>query len=69
MAQTIEAVIISGARRGEIVQLKDDVIPELSEADLELLNNGLDNVIAAIDRLSSEYHMSTEALLRAEATA
>ena len=53
MAQ-IEAVIITGPRRGEIVQLQDEALPELSDQELEQLNAGLDKVIAAIDRLASE---------------
>ena len=62
MAQTFEAVIISGPRRGEIVQLPEEMLPEVSEQELEQLNAGLDDVIAAIDRLSAEYRASVEAL-------
>ena len=62
MAQSIEAVIISGPRRGEIVQLPEEALPEFSDTELEQLNAGLDDVIAAIDRLSAEYHASTKAL-------
>ena len=62
MAQGVEAVIISGPRRGEIVQLMEDSLPELSESDLAKLNSELDDVIAAIDKLSAEYRTSTEVL-------
>jgi hypothetical protein len=68
MAQNVEAVIISGPRRGEIVQLPEEALPELSDAELERLNAGLDDVIAAIDRLSVEYLASTEALKGKEIT-
>ena len=62
MAHSIEAVIISGPRRGEIVQLPEETLPGLSDRELEQINAGLDDVIAAIDRLAAEYHASTEAL-------
>lgn len=62
MAQSVEAVIISGPRRGEIIQLTEDALPELSETDQARLNTELDDVIAAIDRLSAEYRASIEEL-------
>ena len=62
MAHRVEAVIIAGPRWGEIIRLTEDELPELSEADLAQRNAGLDDVIAAIDRLSAEYRASTEAL-------
>jgi hypothetical protein len=62
MAQSVEAVILSGPRRGEIVRLTEDALPELSDADLAMLNAGLDDIIAAISRLSAEYRQGTEAL-------
>jgi hypothetical protein len=43
-AETIEAVIISGPRRGEIVRLAEDAIPEITEVEIRLLNAGLDQV-------------------------
>lgn len=68
MAQSVEAVIISGPRRGEIIQLVDETVPEFSEAELKQLNAGLDEVINAIDRLSSEFRAGTKALTRKDTT-
>jgi hypothetical protein len=62
VAQNIEAVILTGPRRGDIIQLPEQSVPELSDEELKLLNAGLDDVIAAIDRLSAEYRSSTQAL-------
>jgi hypothetical protein len=62
IVEPIEAVIISGPRRGEIVRLPEDAIPEVSDEDIELLNAALDQVIAAIDRLSAEVRATTAAL-------
>ncbi len=46
------------------MQLPEEMLPELSEQELSQLNAGLDDVIAAIDRLSAEYHSSIEELKR-----
>ena len=63
-AEPVEAVIISGPRRGEIVQLHDGEIEEteISDEDIQLLNNALDDLIAAIDRLSAQVRSTTIAL-------
>ena len=45
------------------------MLPELSDLDLEQLNAGLDDVIAALERLSAEYRASTDALKSKEVTA
>ena len=58
---TAEAVIISGPRRGEIVQLENETIIDLSDSEIKSLNNALDEVIAVLDRLSEEYRRSIEA--------
>ena len=59
--EPIEAVIISGPRRGENVRLSPDVIPAVSDEDIRLLNDGLDQVLAAIDRLDGEIRAIIEA--------
>ena len=59
-AERIEAVIISGSRRGEIIRLPATEVPEVSEEDLKLLNDALDQVLAAIDRLEAEVQTSIE---------
>jgi hypothetical protein len=59
-ADMIEAVIISGPRRGEIVQLPEDAIPEISEAEVKLLNAGLDQVEAALDRFEAAVETAIE---------
>jgi hypothetical protein len=58
--ETIEAVIISGPRRGEIVKLSEDTIPAISDGEIRLLNEGLDQVLAAIDRLDVEMRATLE---------
>ena len=60
--EPIEAVIISGPRRGEIVRLPEDGIPEVSDEDIQLLNEALDQLIASIDRYSAEVRATTESL-------
>ena len=60
-AEPIEAVIISGPRRGEIIRLLPDAIPEVTHEDLKLLNDGLDLVEAAIDRLDRDIRATIEA--------
>jgi hypothetical protein len=61
IAEPIEAVIISGPRRGEIVRLPEDAIPEVSDEDIELLNEALDQLIAAVDRYAAEVRTTIEA--------
>ena len=64
MAQTIEpieAVIISGFRKGQIVRLPEDVLAEVSDEDIKMLNEALDGLIAAIDRLSMEVRATIKA--------
>jgi hypothetical protein len=56
----VEAVIISGPRRGEIVQLAEDSIPEISEEELKLLNAGLDQVEAALGRFEATVESAIE---------
>jgi hypothetical protein len=50
MEASVEAVIISGPRQGEIVRLPDKTIRELSDEDLQVLNAALDDLIVAIER-------------------
>lgn len=61
-AEPIEAVIISGPRRGEIVCLPEDAIPEVTDEELQLLNKALDDLIAAIDRVSDEVRATTDSV-------
>ncbi len=65
MAQTaepIEAVIISGPRRGEIIQLPDAVLAEVSDEDIKMLNKALDGLLTAIEGVSTEVRATTEML-------
>jgi hypothetical protein len=50
MEASVETVIISGPRQGEIVRLPDKTIRELSDEDLQVLNAALDDLIVAIER-------------------
>jgi hypothetical protein len=61
--EPIEAVIISGPRRGEIVRLREEVLAEeATDEDIKLLNQALDDLIAAIDRVSAELRLTTDAV-------
>jgi hypothetical protein len=61
METVVEAVIISGPRRGEIIQLPDEDIAEVSNEDMQLLNDALDGLIGAIDRVATEVRTTIEA--------
>jgi hypothetical protein len=58
--QPVEAVIISGPRRGEIVRLPEGTIPEVSDEDIRLLNAALDQVEAALDRFECTVDLAIE---------
>jgi hypothetical protein len=62
METAVEAVIISGPRRGEIVRLPDEAITEVSDEDLQVLNAALDDLIVAIERVATELHATVETL-------
>jgi hypothetical protein len=62
MEAAVEAVIISGPRRGEIVRLPDEAITEVSDEDLQVLNAALDDLIVAIERVATELHATVETL-------
>jgi hypothetical protein len=62
METSVEAVIISGPRRGEIVRLPDDATTEISDEDLQELNAALDDLIIAIERVATEVHATVETL-------
>jgi len=60
-SEPAEAVIISGPRKGEIIDLKypfEDVSPH----DLRIINEALDQLGAAIERLSEEFRQGTAAM-------
>jgi hypothetical protein len=62
MAASVEAVIISGPRRGEIIQLSDEAIAEVSDADITVLNEALDGLLVALDHVADEVHATLEVL-------
>jgi hypothetical protein len=62
MEASVEAVIISGPRRGEIVRLPDEAITEVSDEDLQVLNAALDDLIVAIERVATEVQATVETL-------
>jgi hypothetical protein len=63
IAEPIEAVIISGPRRGEIIRLPVDALAEVTaEVDIEMLNEALDMLITAIEWLSAEMRATSAAL-------
>ena len=62
MEASVEAVIISGPRRGEIVRLPDEAITEVSDEDLQVLNAALDDLIVAIEGVATEVQATVETL-------
>jgi hypothetical protein len=65
MAQTaepMEAVIISGLRRGEIIQLPEAALAEVSGEDIKILNEALDELLTALARVSTEVRATIEML-------
>lgn len=62
MESTVEAVIISGPRRGEIIRLPDETIAEVSDEDIRALNTALDELTVAIERVTREVRATIETL-------
>jgi hypothetical protein len=60
-AESIEAVIISGAQRGEIITLPDNT-PEASNETWAALNEALDELLAAVECLHTSVCSFTESL-------
>lgn len=60
--EPLEAVIISGPRRGEIVRLGDGMTVDPSEDEIHALNTALDEWIAAVERLGVEVRTTLQAL-------
>jgi hypothetical protein len=62
MESAVEAVIISGPRRGEIIRLPNEAVGEVADEDIQALNVALDGLIVAIDRVATEVRTTIEAL-------
>jgi hypothetical protein len=62
MPSSVEAVIISGPRKGEIVQLADETVVEVSDEDVVALNAALDDLLVAIDRVATEIRTTIDTL-------
>jgi hypothetical protein len=62
MPSSVEAVIISGPRRGEIVQIADETVVEVSDEDIVALNTALDDLLVAIDRVATEMRTTIDTL-------
>jgi hypothetical protein len=69
--EPIEAVIISGPRRGEIIRLPAETVAEMTAADvdIEMLNGTLDLLITAIEKLSTEIRATSTTLQKPVETA
>ena len=61
MASSVEAVIISGPRRGQIIQLSDASIAEMTDEDITALNEALEGLVMAIDRVATEVRATVKA--------
>jgi hypothetical protein len=62
MPPSVEAVIISGPRRGEIVKIADETVVEVSDEDIVALNTALDDLLVAIDRVATEMRTTIDTL-------
>lgn len=51
MEAAVEAVIISGPRRGEIIRLPDEAIAEVSDQAIQALNAALDGLMVQGKRI------------------
>lgn len=61
MAEPMEAVIISGPRRGEIIRLPEGA-GEPSPEELQALNEALDLLNPKLENLSREFRAGAEAI-------
>jgi hypothetical protein len=68
VVETVEAVIITGDRRGEIIRLDEDTLGAVSPTELNALNEALDSLLGAVDRLAAEVRAANQALKRSPAT-
>lgn len=58
----VEAVIISGPRKGQIIRLTGGESIEVSPEELQALNDALDVFDAKLDKLAQVMRMTKEAL-------
>lgn len=58
--EPVEAVIISGPRKGQIIRLSEEAIPEITDEEIQLLNEALDQLIAALDRCIEAFRSPVE---------
>jgi hypothetical protein len=68
VVETVEAVIITGDRRGEIIRLDEDTLGAVSPTELNALNEALDSLLGAVDRLAAEVRAANQALKPSPAT-
>jgi hypothetical protein len=61
IAEPEEAVVISGARRGQIIRLPAQE-EAITDEEIRALNRALDELIAAIERVSLEVRATTAAI-------
>jgi len=58
----LEAVILSGPRRGEIVTFPANTPQEPGAKDVETLNGALNDLNLALDRVSAELRLALQSL-------
>ncbi len=58
--EPLEAVIISGPRKGQIIRLPDEAPVEYSHEEVQALNDALDKLDAALQRLSAQIRETTK---------
>lgn len=57
--EPIEVVVISGPRKGEIIQLTEDSLAVLANDEIKALNQALDELIVAIEQVAAEVRATT----------
>jgi hypothetical protein len=62
IAETLEAVIISGPRRGEIVSLSDKTPRQPGVKEIKELNRALDGFNLALQKVSTELRAALQTL-------
>lgn len=60
LAEPVEAVILSGPCRGEIVHLSVEALAVVSPEDIRKFNEALNTLVVAIERLANEVRATNE---------
>ena len=62
MPGVMTARVLTGPREGEVLELTENEVESLSAEEFELFNAALDDVITALDHVSSELRLTIDAV-------